>query len=73
MRIQMVVLFPVFSVIRLRRRTFKMDGESVTRDAGVKPLILEIEHEAKLVTVVGDGPVKIIDEKLRHDCGYASS
>src|SRR5579859_5650427 len=63
--IQMFVLFAMFSVRGELRRMLEMDGESVTRDARVERLILEIELEAKLVTVVRNCPVKIIDEKLR--------
>src|SRR5262249_47868842 len=68
-RVQMLVVFPEFSVRRQLRRTLEMDRESVTADARIEFLILKIEHEAKLVTVVSNRPIKIIDEKLR---GYPS-
>src|SRR5262249_42353496 len=64
-RVQMFVLFPVFSVRGQFRRMLEMDCESVTADARVERLILKIELEAKLVTVVRNRSVKIIDEKLR--------
>src|SRR5689334_12399049 len=46
-RVQMFVLFPMFSVRGELRRKLEMDCESVTRDARIKRLILEIELEAK--------------------------
>src|SRR5579859_3051881 len=64
-RVQVFILFPVFSLRGQFRRMLEMDCESVTGDARVERLILEIELEAKLVTVVRNCPVKIIDEKLR--------
>src|SRR6185437_8743469 len=70
-RVQMFVLFPVLSFTREFRRALEMDGESVTADAGVKAFIHKIEIEAKLVTVVGNGPVKIVDQKLRRYSGNA--
>src|SRR5262249_1260125 len=69
----MFVLFAVFSRDGRFRRTLEMDGESVTADARIKTLILEIEREAKLVTVVANGAIKIIDEKLRGDTGKTRS
>src|SRR5215469_6977895 len=61
----MFVLFAVFSVGSRFRRTFEMDRESVTADARIERLVLKIEREAKLVTVVLNGAIKIIDQKLR--------
>src|SRR6476646_5400721 len=72
-RVQMFVLFPVFSLRGRLRRMLEMYREAVTRDARVERLILEIEFEAKLVTVVSNCPVKIIDEKLRRDPSKARS
>jgi hypothetical protein len=69
----MFVLFPVFSLRGQFRRMLEMYGKSVTRDAGVERLILEIELKAKLVTIVRNCPVKIIDEKLRRDPSKARS
>ena len=69
----MLVLFAVFSVRGRFRRTLQMDGESVTRDARVKRLIRKFEGETKLVTVIGDGTVKIIHQKLRDYPGKARS
>ena len=63
-RVQVFVLFPVFSVRRQFRRTLEMDRQSVTGDSSVEGLILKIELETKLVTVVANSTVKIIDEKL---------
>src|SRR5262249_18250588 len=68
-RVQMFVLFPVFSVRRQFRRLLEMYRESVTADARIERLILKIELEAKLVTVVHNRSINIIDEKLR---GYPS-
>src|SRR5271157_2263254 len=68
-RVQMFVLFPVFSVRGQFRRTLEMHRESVTRNARVERLIIKIELEAKLVTVIRNCSVKIIDKKLR---GYPS-
>jgi hypothetical protein len=42
-----------------------MYRESVTRDARVERLIIKIELEAQLVSVISNGSVKIIDKKLR--------
>jgi hypothetical protein len=61
----MLVLFPVFSVPGQFRRMLEMYRESVARDARVERLIIKIEREAKLVTVIRTGSVKIIDKKLR--------
>src|SRR5262245_11428073 len=66
----MFVLFPVFSVRGRFRRMLEMYREAVTPDARIERLILKIELEAKLVTVVRNRPVKIIDEKLR---GYSGN
>src|SRR5579864_5077950 len=49
--VQMFVLFPVLSVRGQFRRMLEMYGKSVTRDARVERLILEVKLEAKLVTV----------------------
>ena len=51
------------------RPMLEMDSESITADAGIEVFILKIELEAKLITVICNRPVKIIDEKLRD---YAS-
>src|SRR5262249_586533 len=64
-RVQMFVLFPVFSVRGQFRRMLEMYRESVAPDARIERLILKIELEAKLVTVLRNRSVKIIDEKLR--------
>ena len=64
-RIQMFVLFPVFSVGGQFRRTLEMYSESVPRDSGVERLMLKIKLEAKPVAVVCNGSVEIIDKKLR--------
>jgi hypothetical protein len=66
----MFVPFPVLSVRGHLRRMLEMDGESVTLDARVELLIFKIELEAELVTIVGNGSMKIIDKKLR---GYPSN
>ena len=55
----------MFSVGGEFRRTLEMYGESVAADARVERLIVKIEGEAELVTVVRNCPVKIIDQKLR--------
>jgi len=65
----MFVLPAVFSVRARFRRMLEVYGESVTRDARVERLVLKRELEAKLVTVVRNCPLEIIDEKLR---GYPS-
>jgi hypothetical protein len=69
----MFVLFPVFSLRGQFRRVLKMYCESVARDGCVERFISEIEGEAKLVTIVCNGAVKIIDEKLRSYPGKACS
>src|SRR5262252_1047327 len=72
-RVQMFVVFPVFSVRRQFRRIFEMDRESVTGDGCIECLILEVELEAEPVTVVPNRPIKIVDEKLRCDPGHLRS
>src|SRR6185437_8301458 len=70
-RVQMFVLFPVLSFTREFWRALEMDGESVTADAGIETFIHKIEIEGKLVTIVGDCPLKIVDQKLRRYSGNA--
>ena len=72
-RIQMFVLFPMFSAGGQLRRTLQMDRASVTRDSRIERLIPKIKLEAKLVAVVSNGSVEIIDEKLRRYPGKLRS
>src|SRR5258708_2989600 len=66
-RVQMLVLFPVRPVGSQFRRMLEVDRASVTPDARIERLILKIELEAELVTIVRNGSIKIVDEKLRGD------
>src|SRR5262249_6118445 len=68
-RVQMLVLFAVFPIGARFRSTLEMDRESVPADARIEPLIYKVAREAKLVTVVANRAIKIIDQKLR---GYPS-
>ena len=61
----MSVLFPVFSRRGQFRRMLEVYCESIARDARVERLIIQIELEAELVTVIRNGPLKIIDK----NCG----
>src|SRR5215472_5765961 len=60
-RVQMFVLLAMFTRGGQLRRALEMDRESVATDARVEILVLEVELEAKLVTVVGNGSIKIVD------------
>ena len=62
--IEMLVLFAVFSLRGKLRGALKMDGEPVAADARVERFVSKIELEAKLLTVVRDCAVKVVDEKL---------
>jgi hypothetical protein len=64
-RIQVFVLFSVLPVCGRFPRTLEMYRDSVPRHGRVERLVLKVELKAKLVTVVRNGSVKIIDEKLR--------
>jgi hypothetical protein len=68
-RVQMLVLFPVRSVSGQFRRVLEVYRESVTSDARIERLILEIELEAEpvTITIVRNRLIKIVDEKLRGD------
>ncbi|HUI84683.1 MAG TPA: hypothetical protein VL240_10690 [Candidatus Binatia bacterium] len=72
-RIQVFVLLAVFSVGRQFRSTLEMDREAIPRDRRIERLIVEIQLEAEPVTVVRNGTVKIVDEKLRSYPGEARS
>jgi hypothetical protein len=72
-RVQMFVLFPVFSVGGQFRRALEVDGEGVTADAGIKGLVLEIEFEAEFLAVVHNGPVEIVDKELWGYTGNVST
>ena len=47
----MLVLFAVRPVGRQFRRVLQVDRESITTDAGVERLILEVEREAVMLVV----------------------
>jgi predicted nucleic acid-binding protein len=72
-RVQMLVLFPVRSVGDEFLCLFKVYRESVTCDARIERLVLEIELEAEAVTIVRNRSVEIVDEKLRGDPGNLRS
>ena len=72
-RVQMLVLFPVRPVGGQSRRMLEVYRESVTPDARIERLILEIELEAEPVTIVRNRSIKIVNKKLRGDPGNLRS
>src|SRR4051812_35437119 len=67
----MLVLLSIFPVSRRLRSALEMDRESVASHRRIEILVLEIDFESKLVAVVGNRPVEIVDQELRNYGGDA--
>ena len=70
--IQMLVLPAMYSVSGQLRRFFEVYRQAVSTHAGVEGVVIEIEHEAELVAVVGNRGLEIVDEELRRNARESS-
>src|ERR1700704_6057168 len=66
-RIQMSMLLAVCSVADRFGSTFEMNRKAVAAHAGIERLVTEVQVESKLVAVVRNCSVEIVNQKLRRD------